>query len=129
MLSGLGISTALLKVLAGSGFEADFGEEKVILRRRTGVELAEPLAGIVDLDRVQAVAVEVVEQFAVVAHQPDDELALRRDASIDAGVLDVLRLAVLFQQEADLGMGFDVFVDRAGTGGEDVVLSFSGSRG
>jgi hypothetical protein len=68
----------------------------------------------VDLDGVESVSGEAVEEFAVVAHEPDDEFALGWDAGVDAGVLDVLGFSVFFEDEADLGVGLGAAVDLAG---------------
>ena len=47
------------------------------------------------------------EESLIMPHQPDHELALRSDARIDAGMLQVLRLAIFFEKKIDLWMGFD----------------------
>ena len=74
-------------------------------------------------DGVQAVRVPALEQAAVMSHQPDDQLAARFDAGVDGRLLNVCRLAVLgVDEEIDLRMRFDPWVDLAGTCGELIAL-------
>jgi hypothetical protein len=56
-------------------------KEKAKPQRRKGV----------GLDGVEPVAGKPLEELAVVAHQPDDELALRGNAGIDAGALECIK--------------------------------------
>ena len=118
----LGNADRLADVVAGGGFEADFRQEEIVLRRRAAVELAEPAVGVVDLDGVVAVAGDAFEESLVVAHQPDHELACGRNAGVDAGVLEVLRLGIAAEDEADLRVLFGLAVDLAGAGREVVAL-------
>ena len=77
---------------AGGGFEANVAE--VLGVGGHGVELAEPTAGVGDADMVVTVAVDLVGDDRVMAHQPDHQLAARGDARVDVGRLHVGRLAL-----------------------------------
>ena len=119
---GFGNADRLAEVLAGGGFEADFRQEEIVLRRRAAVELAEPAVGVVDLDGVVAVAGDAFEESRVVAHQPDHQLAGGWHAGVDAGMLKILRLGIGAEDEADLRVLLRLAVDLAGAGLEVVAL-------
>ena len=100
-------------ILAGGRLEPCVSATHVA-HRVFAADLAEPPVGVVDLDRMQAVAGETVEQARVVAHQPDHQLASRGDAGVDDGLLPVLDLAAGGEHEIDLGVFLGPGIDDAG---------------
>ena len=71
---------------------------------------------------VVAVAVDLLGDDGVVAHQPDNELAARGDARVDVGRLHIGGLTLALQPELDVGIGFRGRVDLAGAHREVVSL-------
>ena len=105
---------------AGGGLEADVAE--VLRVGGDGVELAEPAASVVHADVVVAVAVDLVGDDGVMAHQPDHELPARGDARVDVGRLHVGRLALAVEVELDLRIRLRGRVDLAGARAEVIGL-------
>jgi len=110
---GQGDLDRLARVDAGGGLEADVTEMMGVVRG-LGVEFAEPAVGVTDLNIVETVAVQEFRLGLVEAHQPDDELAARRDARVDRGDLDVGGLAAFIEDEVDLRVRQAALVDLAG---------------
>lgn len=110
------------EVLASGSFEADVTDEVDIGGGGRFAKFSEPAIGIMDLDGVESVAVEALEEVAIVPHEPDHEPALRGDAGIDGGVLLVGGFAFLFEDEVDLGMLLSTGIDEAGASFEEVAL-------
>jgi len=71
---------------------------------------------------VVAVAVDLVGDDGVMAHQPDHELSARGDARVDVGRLHVGRLALAVEMEFDLRIRLRGRVDLAGAGAQVVGL-------
>ena len=129
---GLGDGDFVGVVFAGGGFEADVSPA-VLGDGSAFAANAEPLVGIVDADGVEPMAIELSDKVAVVSHEPDHELAARRDAGIDTGVLEIGRLSALrFDKEIDLWMGLNAGIDLAGSRFQLIELRFwviEGGRG
>src|SRR5690606_26895522 len=68
----LGDFNLITEVFAGGGFQPNLSQKLVVGRRWFFPKDRKPSPGIVDLNRVQAIARQAVEEFAVIAHQPDD---------------------------------------------------------
>ena len=98
------------RISASGGFETDVAEVLRVVERLS-VELGEPLASIGDLDVVQAVAIDLFREWLAVAHEPNHELAPRRDPGIDAGSLGVGGLAGRLEDKPDFWMRLAARVD------------------
>lgn len=109
-------------ICASCGFETNFAEILVVTGVAFAGELAEPAVGVMDLNGVEAVAVHTLEERRVIAHEPNDELALRLNAGIDRGTLQVGGFALLVENEVDLAVFLRAGVDFAGAGGDFVPL-------
>ena len=129
---GLGDGDFVGVVFAGGGFEADVSPA-VLGDGPALAANAEPFIGIVDADGVESIAIELSGKVSVLSHEPNDELATRRDAGIDTGILEVGRLSALsFDEEIDLWMGLNSGIDLAGSGSQFIALRFwviEGGRG
>ena len=74
---------------------------------------------------MESIAIELSGKVSVLSHEPNDELATRRDAGIDTGILEIGRLSALsFDEEIDLWMGLNSGIDLAGSGSQFIALRF-----
>lgn len=77
-----------------------------------------------DLDGMNAIRIQPVEEFLFGGHQPNGELSLWRDRSVNARVLDILWLAfAVFENEANFWIGLHLWIDLGGTNLNLVLLS------
>lgn len=104
---GFGDGNFVTVIFSGGGFEshiapAMFGDRALL------AAFAEPLAGVMDLDCVDAVGIDSIHKLLFWCHEPDREAPFWIDAGIDTGVLGVLGLPLpIFENEADFWVGFD----------------------
>ena len=84
-----------------------------------------PLVGVMHLNPVQAVTADSLEQPVVITHQPDDQFPARFHSRVDDRMLEILNLAVLLEDEVDLGMLFRAGIQFAGPGRQFVLAGLA----
>lgn len=80
----------IAEVLARGCFETDVATAMFTYRILAATD-REPLVCVVNLNRMQSVAIDPIEQLLVMTHQPDHQLAERSNSRVDRRVLYIGR--------------------------------------